>query len=122
MRLYFDRIRNVKGEGILDKLKKAKKIKEYFDKNPSYGYYCEPSVLKKFKRDFRRGVNCSDIDEVEERIKEYRKEYFKKHILRKATPEELEWIKKQPKVDLDDPKHEHLKPILAKLIEEGWFD
>ena len=85
MRLYFDRIRNVKGEGILDKLKKAKKIKEYFDKNPSYGYYCEPSVLKKFKRDFRRGVNCSDIDEVEERIKEYRKEYFKKHIHEEDT-------------------------------------
>ena len=106
----------------MDKLKKAKKIKEYFDKNPSYGYYCEPSVLKKLKPEFRRGVNCSDIDEVEERIKEYRKEYFKKHILRKATPEELEWIKKQPTVDLDDPKHEHLKPILAKLIEEGWFD
>ena len=50
------------------------------------------------------------------------KEYFKKHVLRKATPEELEWIRKQPKVDLDAPEHEHLKPILAKLIEDGWFD
>ena len=26
------------------------------------------------------------------------------------------------KVDLDATEHEHLKPILAKLIKEGWFD
>ena len=107
--------------GVVDK-KKLKKIDELMKENSNYGYYYEPSILKKLKPDFRRGVNCSDIDEAEEQIKQYRKEYFKKHIIRKATPEELEWIKKQPKVDLDDPKHEHLKQICAKLIEERWFE
>ena len=78
--------------------------------------------LKRLKLNHRLGVNCSDIDTVEEQIEEYRKEYFKKYVLRKATQEELEWMNKQPKVDLDAHEHEHLKPILAKLIKEGWFD
>lgn len=77
---------------------------------------------ERLKLNHRPGVNCSDIDTVEEQIEEYRKEYFKKYVLRKATPEELEWMNKQPKVDLDAPEHEHLKSILAKLIKEGWFD
>lgn len=105
--------------------KKIKSIDEWLHNNNSYGgYYCEPSSLTRIKKQLLHnpGVNCSDIDSVDEKCKEYKKEYFKKHILRKATPEELEWIEKQPKVDLDSPEHEHLKPILRKLIEEGWFD
>ena len=72
---------------------KIKKIDEWVRKNNSYGYYYEPSVLKRLKPNYHQGVNCSDIDTVEEH-----------------------------KVDLDAPEHEHLKPILAKLIKEGWFD
>lgn len=103
---------------------KIKSIDEWLRNNSSYGgYYCEPSSLTRIKKQLHNpGVNCSDIDSVDEKCKEYEKEYFKKHILRKATPEELKWIKKQPRVDLDSPEHEHLKPILRKLIEEGWFD
>jgi len=101
---------------------KIKRIDEWVKENSSYGYYCEPSALKRLKPTYRPGVNCSDIDTVEEQIEEHRKEYFKKHVLRKATPEELEWIHKQPKVDLDAPENEHLKKALIKLAEEGWFD
>lgn len=108
-------------DGVVDK-KKLKKIHELMKENSNYGYYAEHSSLKRLKLNHRPGVNCSDIDTVEEQIEEHRKEYFKKHVLRKATSEELEWMNKQSKVDLDDPKHEHLKLILAKLIEEGWFD
>ena len=102
--------------------KEIKKINEYYKKNSSYGYYCNTPDNAIERLNHHRGINCSDIDTVEEQIEEHRKEYFKKHICRKATPEELEWIRKQPKVDLDAPEHEHLKPILTKLIEEGWFE
>ena len=101
---------------------KIKRIDEWVRENSSYSYYYEPSTLKILKLNHRPGVNCSDIDTVEEQIEEYGKEYFKKHVFRKATPDELEWMNKQPMVNLDAPEHEHLKPILAKLIKEGWFD
>ena len=108
---------------MLDK-NKAEKINKWIADNVDYGYYCEPSSLSRVKNKFNRnsGLNCSDIDRVDKEFEEYEKEFFKKHILRKATPEELEWINKQPRVDLDSPEHEHLKPILRKLVEEGWFD
>ena len=111
---------------MLDKKKidldKVKSIDEWLRKNNSYGYYAEPSSLSRLKPKYHPGINCSDIDIVDEKCKEYEKEYFQKHILREATPGELEWIKKQPRVDLDSPEHEHLKPILRKMISEGWFD
>lgn len=106
----------------MDKKEKIKSIDEWLRNNSSYGYYCEPSSLSRLKSKYRPGINCSDIDIVDEKCKNYEKEYFKKHIRREATPEELEWIKKQPRVDLDSPEHEHLKPILRKMISEGWFD
>lgn len=104
---------------------KIKGIHEWLKNNTKYNkYYCEPSSLSNARRmlNHNHALNCSDIDLVDEQVNEYKKEFFKKHILRKATPEELEWIEKQPKVDLDSPEHEHLKPILKKLVEEGWFD
>lgn len=104
--------------------KKMKRIYDWMQRNSSYGYYSEPSSLKNAKDNLfdNPGVNCSDIDTVEENIKELRKEYVKKHIMRKATPEELEYLSKQPKVDLNDPEHKHLKKALQKMKEEGWFD
>lgn len=102
--------------------KKIKIMEDWFKKNSNYGYYAEPSSLHQIKSGPFGRMNCSDIDIVEKNFNEYRKGFVKKHIIRKPTPEELEWIKKQPKVDLDSPEHEHLKPIIKKLVEEGWFD
>ena len=72
---------------------KIKKIDEWVRENSNYGYYYEPYALKRVKPNYHQGVNCGDIDTVEEH-----------------------------KVDFDAPEHGHLKPILAKLIKEGWFD
>lgn len=94
-------------------------------KNTGYGkYYCEPSSLRNLKRRYHHnpGVNCSDIDMVDEYIEEQKKRYFKKHILREMTPEEKEWFDSQPKIDLNSPEHEPLKKLLLELKERGWFD
>lgn len=73
-----------------------------------YGYYYNDSFENSFKQ--RRGLNCSD--NVEKRMAI---EFIKKEVVKEATPEELEWIKKQPKIDIEE--HPELKPILKWLLE-----
>jgi len=73
-----------------------------------YGYYYNDSFENPFRQ--KRGLNCSDNVEKEMAI-----EFIKKEIVREATPEELEWIKKQPKIDIEE--HSELKPILKWLLE-----
>ena len=73
-----------------------------------YGYYYNDSFENPFKQ--RRDLNCSDNVEKQMAI-----EFIKKEIVREATPEELEWIKKQPKIDVEE--HPELKPILKWLLE-----
>lgn len=73
-----------------------------------YGYYYDDSFKNPFKQ--RKGLNCSDNADKRMAI-----EFIKKEIVREATPEELEWIKKQPKVDIEE--HPELKPILKWLLE-----
>lgn len=77
-----------------------------------YHYYYEDytgDVRSYLKRD-SRSLNCSDNPEKRMAI-----EFIKKEIVREATPEELEWIKKQPRVDIEE--HPELKPILKWLLE-----
>ncbi len=73
-----------------------------------YGYYYDDSFKNPFKQ--RKGLNCSDNADKRMAI-----EFIKKEIVREATPEELEWIKKQPKVDIEE--HPEFKPILKWLLE-----
>lgn len=73
-----------------------------------YEYYYDDSFKNPFKQ--RRGLNCSDNAEKRMAI-----EFIKKEIVREATPEELEWIKKQPKVDIEE--HPELKPVLKWLLD-----
>ena len=63
-------------------------------------------------------VNCSEhIDE--DKLKA---EYIKRVLMRKVTPPELEWIRKQPKVDLNDGQHEDLKKAIIYLHKIGVFE
>ena len=74
-----------------------------------YHYYYE-DYTGDTKGYLKRSLNCSDNAEKEIAI-----EFIKKEIVREATPEELEWIKKQPKIDIEE--HPELKPILKWLLE-----
>lgn len=73
-----------------------------------YGYYYDDSFKNPFKQ--RKSLNCSDNADKRMAI-----EFIKNEIVREATPEELEWIKKQPKIDIEE--HPELKPILKWLLE-----
>lgn len=99
-----------------------KKINKLFDEM-GYGYYCEPSSLKRARDKFKpAGLNCSDIDYVDEELEKYKKCFFKSYILRPMTDEERKWFEKQPKLDLNAPENEHILKFIKELEERGWFD
>ena len=77
-----------------------------------YHYYYEDYTgdTRGYLKRSSRSLNCSDNSDKRMAI-----EFIKKEIVREATPEELEWIKKQPKVDIEE--HPELKPILKWLLE-----
>lgn len=93
----------------------SKDIYEWYEKNHRYDYY-HNDYLKKinpFKRNV--GVNCDDSERVKGAM-------IRELCVRKATPEEIEWIKQQPKVDINAPENESLKKIIIYLHKIGVFD
>lgn len=79
-------------------------------------YLSMPGRHSKFIR--RESVNCSDhVDEEKLKV-----EYIKNVLMRKVTPGELDYIKKQPKVDLNDGCHEDLKKAILYLYQLGVFN
>ena len=63
-------------------------------------------------------VNCSDhVNEEQLKV-----EYIKNVLMRKATPRELDYIKSQPKDDLNDGYHEDLKKAILYLYQLGVFN
>ncbi len=87
-------------------------------KNTSYKYYyCDNKYSNRFV-DYKMGLNCSDSDITDKMIGRV----IRERCVRKATPEEIEWFKEQPHVDLNDPKNESLKKIIIKLYKMGIFD
>ena len=81
----------------------------------SYGYYSSVSSVNSAKSRLFGGnpsLNCSDHinDEAINRLKG---KYVRENIARKATPEEVEWMKKQP--DISQEELEMLRPALEWL-------
>lgn len=101
----------------------SKKIDDWYKNHYKNHYHCHYPYYfndffgenEKFKRNV--GVNCSD--DCEEKIKGA---LIRKHCVRKATPEEIEWIKKQPKIDINAPEHESLKKAIIYLHRIGVFN
>lgn len=85
-------------------------------KNTSYNYYCDDKYSNPFND--RIGLNCSDSNVADKIIGKV----IRERCVRKATPEEIEWIKNQPHVDLSKPENESLKKIIIKLYEMGVFN
>ena len=93
----------------------SKKIIEDLHVNNNYGYYHDDKYTRPIQRLFHRsGVNCSDYSDDEEFINRLKGAYIREHITRKATSEELEWIKEQEKVT-DPEVLESLRPALEWL-------
>jgi len=102
--------------------KQFKSIDEYLKKNISYGYYSDnkyTNPIGEFKKDRLNRLNCSDFDdeEWENRLKGA---FVREHIMRKATPEELDWIREQEPVT-DPEVLEELRPALEWLRKYAGF-
>lgn len=91
----------------------SKDIDEWYKKNHRYDYYCDDY---KKRIPFKKiGINCDDTERAKGAM-------IRELCVRKATPEEKEWIKQQPKVDINAPENESLKKILIYLHKIGVFD
>lgn len=96
-------------------------IDEYI-KNQGYGYYSSDrysNPIGEWEKERLKGLNCSDFDdeEWENRLKGA---FVREHIMRKATPEELEWIREQEPVT-DPEVLEELRPALEWLRKYAGF-
>lgn len=96
------------------KKKQFKNIDEYLRKvnDKGYDYYCNDPADGVYDKLFNRtGLNCSDSDYADEIYNKLHGKYVRENIARKATPEELEWIKHQEPVT--DPEIlKELQPAL----------
>lgn len=83
----------------------------------SYGYYSSVSSVNDVKSKLfegNHGLNCSDsLFNNEEHVNRLKGKYVRENIARKATPEEVEWMKKQP--DISQEELEMLRPALEWL-------
>lgn len=84
----------------------------------SYGYYSSVSSVNSAKSRLfggkSPGLNCSDsLFDDEEHVNRWKGRYVRENIARKATPEEVEWMKKQP--DISQEELEMLRPALEWL-------
>ena len=83
----------------------------------SYGYYSSVSSVNSAKSRLfggNPGLNCSDSHfNNEEYVNRLKGKYVRENIARKATPEEVEWMKKQP--DISQEELEMLRPALEWL-------
>jgi len=117
---------NLINEQILNKQKErfrmSKKIKDILDKNDRE-YYCNSpyeNIEKKLFGNHHIGINCTDFDD-EELNNKLKVKYIKDNIMRKATPEEMEWIRKQEPVTDPEVLGEIL-PVIKWLEKYGAFD
>lgn len=91
----------------------SKNIHEWYEKNHRYDYYYDDY---KKRNSFKNvGVNCDDTERV-------KGDMIQELCVRKVTPEEENWIKQQPKVDINAPENESLKKIIIYLHKIGVFD
>ena len=100
----------------------GKKIKDIADYE--YGYYYSSSyenVENKLFGNYQVGINCNDFDYVEELNNKLKVEYIKENIMRKPTPEEMEWIKKQEPIT-DPEVLEEIMPVIKWLEKYGAFE
>lgn len=81
-----------------------------------YGYYYNDFNVKKLFKDNDK-CNCNDFEYLDK----LKVQYIKENIIRKATPEEIEWIDKQEKVT-DPDVLKGLLPLLEWLDKYGAFD
>ena len=84
----------------------------------SYGYYCNSGAIggaeSRLFGGYNPGLNCSDsLFDDEEHVNRLKGRYVRENIVRKATPEEVEWMKKQPNVSQEEL--EMLRPALEWL-------
>lgn len=104
----------MKKENSVDDIEKIMKKKF----GNSYGYYSNVSSINSAKSRLfggkRPGLNCSDsLFNNEEHVNRLKGKYVRENIARKATPEEVEWMKKQP--DISQEELEMLRPALEWL-------
>lgn len=89
-----------------------------------YGYYCNSlyeNVEKKLFGNYQVGINCNDFDYAEELNNKLKVQYIKENIMRKPTPEEMEWIKKQEPIT-DPEVLEEIMPVINWLEKYGAFE
>ena len=83
----------------------------------SYGYYSSVSSINSAKSRLfggNPGLSCSDsLFNNEEYVNRLKGRYVRENIVRKATPEEVEWMKKQQ--DISQEELEMLRPALEWL-------
>lgn len=103
----------MKKENSVDDIEKM--MREKFGN--SYGYYSSVSSVNSAKSRLfggNHGLNCSDSHfNNEEYVNRLKGKYVRENIARKATPEEVEWMKKQP--DISQEELEMLRPALEWL-------
>lgn len=102
------------------KPRKVKWIDDYLKNNSGYDYYYEDSFRSVKDLLGNPGFNCSDYD-PEEMDNILKGRYVRENIARKATPEELEWMKKQEPVT-DPEVLEELRPALEWLSKYVFYD
>ena len=101
--------------------KQFKNIDEYLQKvkNSGYGYYYDDKYSNPSDKLKRQSLNCSEYSD-EEMINRLKGKYIDENIIRKATPEELAWIKEQEPVT-DPEVLEELRPALEWLMKYTKF-
>jgi len=109
----------------VEKRKQFKDIDEYLKRidNAGYGYYCNDPTSRVRDKLFnhRSGLNCNDFEYTEELNNRLKGKYIRENIARKATPEELEWIKRQEPVT-DPEVLESLRPALEWMSKYVFTD
>lgn len=103
--------------------KQFKDIQDYLKhvKGSGYGYYYDDrysNPLDKLKQGC--GLNCKDYVDEEEALNRLKGAFVREHIMRKATPEELDWINEQEPVT-DPEVLEELRPALEWLRKYAGF-
>jgi hypothetical protein len=107
---------------IDERFRMSKKIKDIMDYD--YGYYCNSpyeNIEKKLFGNYNIGINCNDFEYAEELNNKLKVKYIKDNIMRKPTPEEMEWIKKQESIT-DPEVLGEIMPVIKWLEKYGAFE